>query len=310
MNESTQSIHAALLPFLGVIRFHGPDAAKFLQGQVTHDTQLLGDGRTLLTACNTPQGRVIAVLRLRQTEEAVYALLPTDLLEHVAARLRRFVLRAKVDVQIAADLQPAWVGTQPFSTTLATEGYDATRTMSVVPEAGATELVSFDYAPGRQVIAAPGAALRAMTGLSLSKSLPGIEQEWWATDIVAGLPQVFRASSEAFVPQMLNLDLLDAISFTKGCYTGQEIVARTQHLGRIKRRTFRYQLPAGPAPAPLAGLMLEGNKVAEVVMSAPRADGVELLAVASLDARGSTLRSEDGRGAQPLAMPYEIGGND
>jgi len=306
MNESTQSIHAALLPFLGVIRFHGPDAARFLQGQVTHDTQLLGDGRTLLTACNTPQGRVIAVLRLRQTEEAVYALLPTDLLEHVAARLRRFVLRAKVDVQIAADLQPAWVGTQPFSTTLATEGYDATRTMSVVPEAGATELVSFDYAPGRQVIAAPGAALRAMTGLSLSKSLPGIEQEWWATDIVAGLPQVFRASSEAFVPQMLNLDLLDAISFTKGCYTGQEIVARTQHLGRIKRRTFRYRLPAGPAPAPLAGLTLDGNKVAEVAMSAPRADGVELLAVTSLDARGSTLRSEDGRAAQPQDMPYGI----
>jgi folate-binding protein YgfZ len=308
MNESTQSIHAALLPFLGVIRLRGPDAAKFLQGQVTHDTGLLGDGRTLLTACNTPQGRVIAVLRLRQTEEAVYALLPADLLEHVAARLRRFVLRAKVDVQIAADLQPAWVGTQPFSTTLAVDGYDATRTMSAIPAAGATELVSFDYAPGRQVIAAPGGALRAMTGLSLSKSLPGIEQEWWAADVVAGLPQVFRASSEAFVPQMLNLDLLDAISFTKGCYTGQEIVARTQHLGRIKRRTFRYRLPAGPAPAPLAGLMLDGSKVAEVVMSAPRADGVELLAVTSLDARDRTLRSEDGREAQSLEMPYEVRG--
>ena len=65
---------------------------------------------------------------------------------------------------------------------------------------------------------------------------------------------MFRASTEAFVPQMLNLDLLDGISFTKGCYTGQEIVARTQHLGRIKRRTFRYRLAAGPAPAPLAGL--------------------------------------------------------
>jgi len=309
MNESTQSIHAALLPFLGVIRCHGPDAAKFLQGQVTHDTQLLSDGRTLLTACNTPQGRVIAVLRLRQTAEAVYALLPADLLEHVAARLRRFVLRAKVDVQIAADLQPAWVGTQPFSMTLATDGYDATRTMSAVPEAGATELVSFDYAPGRQVIAAPGAALRAMTGLSLSKSLPGIEQEWWATDIVAGLPQVFRASSEAFVPQMLNLDLLDAISFSKGCYTGQEIVARTQHLGRIKRRTFRYRLSAGPAPAPLAGLTLDGNKVAEVVMSAPRENGVELLAVTSLEARGRSLRSEDGREALMVEVPYEIGGN-
>jgi folate-binding protein YgfZ len=308
MNESTQSIHAALLPFLGVIRFQGPDAAKFLQGQVTHDTRLLGDGRTLLAACNSPQGRVIAVLRLRQTEEAIYALLPSDLLEQLASRLRRFVLRAKVEVQIAADLQPAWVGTQPFSGTLATEGYDATRTMSAVPEAGATELISFDYAPGRQVIATPGAALRAMTGLSLTRTLPGIAEEWWAADIAAGLPQVFRASSEAFVPQMLNLDLLDAISFSKGCYTGQEIVARTQHLGRIKRRMFRYRVPAGAAPAPLAGLLLDGNKVAEVVMSASRADGVELLAVTSLEARDRTLRTEDGREALAQAMPYEVRG--
>ena len=310
MNETTQSIHAALLPFLGVLRFYGEDAARFLQGQVTHDTQLLAEGRTLLAACNTPQGRVIALPRLKQTEEAVYALLPADLLEHVAARLRRFVLRAKVDVQIAADLQVAWVGGQPFSDTLAVESYDATRTMSAVPNAGATELVSFDYAPDRQVIAAHGGALRAMTGLSLSKSLPGIEHEWWAADIAAGLPQVFRASSEQFVPQMLNLDLLDGISFTKGCYTGQEIVARTQHLGRIKRRTFRYRIAGGPPLAPLAALALEGNKAAEVVMSAPHGAHVELLAVTSLDARGRTLVTADGREAAPVELPYQIGGND
>jgi tRNA-modifying protein YgfZ len=307
MNEATQSIHAALLPFFGVLRCSGEDAARFLQGQVTHDTQLLADGRTLLAACNTPQGRVIAVMRLKQTDDAVYALLPTDLLEHVASRLRRFVLRAKVDVQIAADLQVAWVGGHPFSATLAIESYDATRTVSAIPQAGATEVVSFDYGAGRQVVATPGAALRAITGLSLSKSLPRIAEEWWAVDIAAGLPQVFRASSEQFVPQMLNLDLLDGISFTKGCYTGQEIVARTQHLGRIKRRTFRYRV-AGEAPlAPMAGLSLDGTKVAEVVISAPRGEFVELLAVTALDARDRTLVTEDGREAVPVEMPYRIG---
>jgi folate-binding protein YgfZ len=304
MNEPTQSIHAALLPFLGVLRIHGEDAARFLQGQLTHDTSLLADGRTLLAACNTPQGRVIATLRLRQTEDAVYALMPADLLERVAAHLRRFVLRAKVNVQIAADLQAAWVGGQPFSETLAIERYDATRTLSAIPQSGATELVSFDYGADRQVVAAPGSALRAITGLSLSKSLPGIEDEWWAADIAAGLPTVFSASSEAFVPQMLNLDLIDGISFGKGCYTGQEIVARTQHLGRIKRRTFRYRLAAGQALPPLAGLLLDGTKVAEVVMSAVRHDGVELLAVTSLDARDRTLVAEDGREAVPVALPY------
>jgi folate-binding protein YgfZ len=211
-----------------------------------------------------------------------------------------------VDVQIAADLQVAWVGGHPFSETLAVESYDATRTLSAIPQAGATEVVSFDYGAGRQVVAAPGAALRAITGLSLSKSLPRIDEEWWAADISAGLPQVFRGSSEQFVPQMLNLDLLDGISFTKGCYTGQEIVARTQHLGRIKRRTFRYRVAAGAPLAPLAGLHLEGSKVAEVVMSAPRGDTIELLAVTALDARDRTLVTEDGREAVPVVLPYDV----
>jgi len=307
MNEPTQAIHAALLPFLGVLRIHGEDAATFLQGQVTHDTRLLADGRTLLTACNTPQGRVIALLRLRQTEDAIYALLPTDLLDHVAARLRRFVLRAKVDLHVAADLQVAWIGPRRFSDSVAADGYAAARTLPTIPPFAAAGIVSFDYAASRQVIAAPGAALHAMTGQSLSTTLPGIEPDWWAADIAAGLPQVFRVSSESFVPQMLNLDLLDGISFSKGCYTGQEIVARTQHLGRIKRRTFRYCVANGAPPTPLSGLTLQGAKVAEVVLSAPSGGHVELLAVASLEARDRTLLTDDGREAVPAKMPYQIG---
>lgn len=287
MDHATQSSHSALLPFLGVLRIYGEDAATFLQGQVTHDTRLLADGRTLLAACNTPQGRVIALLRLRQTEDAIHALLPVDLLERVATHLRRFVLRAKVTVEIADDLQPAW--------------------MSSVPESGSTGTVAFDYAADRRVVATAGTASRAITGPSLATPVPGIEDEWWSADISAGLPQVFHASSEVFVPQMLNLDLLDGISFSKGCYTGQEIVARTQHLGRIKRRTFRYRVANGPLLAPLAGLARDGTKVAEVVLSARRADHVELLAVTSLEARGRTLRTEDGREAVVAEMPYQIG---
>jgi folate-binding protein YgfZ len=209
-------------------------------------------------------------------------------------------------VQIAADLQVAWVGGQPFSATLPVEAYDATRTLSAIPQSGSTEIVSFDYGADRQVVAAPGDALRAITGLSLTKSLPGIEDEWWAADIAAGLPTVLRAASEAFVPQMLNLDRLDGISFAKGCYTGQEIVARTQHLGRIKRRMFRYRLPGGPVPAPLAALHRDGAKVAEVVLGAARRDSVEILAVTQLDARNVPLMLDDGRIAEPLPMAYGL----
>ena len=289
MTEPTQRIHTALLPFLGVLRIGGEDAARFLQGQFTNDTRLLADGRTQLTACNTPQGRVVALLRLRQTDDAIYALLPQELAATVGGSLRRFVLRAKVDLQVATDLQVAWVG----------------RTLN--PESAASEIVLFDYAPGRQVIAAPGTTLHALAGPPHERAHPEIENQWRAADIATGLPQVFAATSGSFVPQMLNLDRLDAISFTKGCYTGQEIVARTQHLGRIKRRTLRYRLPPGPELAPLAGLSLAGQKVAEVVMSATSNAAVELLAVTSLEARGHTLLAEDGREAVPVEMPYEIG---
>jgi folate-binding protein YgfZ len=291
MTEPTQSFHAVLLPFLGVLRIGGEDAARFLQGQLTNDTRLLADGRTQLTACNTPQGRVVALLRLRQADDAIYALLPRDLAATVTASLRRFVLRAKVDLQIVTDLQVAWVAGTP----------------TPLPESTATENVSFDYAPGRAVIAAHGATLDAIAGPSHEPEQSEIENEWRAADIEAGLPQVFAATSGSFVPQMLNLDRLDAISFTKGCYTGQEIVARTQHLGRIKRRTLRYRLPPGPELAPLAGLSLDGQKVAEVVMSASRDAAVELLAVTSLEALGRTLLAEDGREALPVEMPYGLG---
>jgi folate-binding protein YgfZ len=295
MNATPPGPRPALLPFLAVLRVAGPDAASFLQGQLTHDTRLLADGRTLLAATSSPQGRVLALLRLRQGEQGVDALLPADLVEPVAVRLRKFVLRARVDVRVAGDLGIAWVPGGAAAVPALAAGGDAP--------------VWFDYAPGRQAVAASAHVLRELFGTQLATDAAGIENAWWSADVAAGLPQVFAASSEAFVPQMLNLDLLDAISFTKGCYTGQEIVARTQHLGRIKRRTARFWLPAGPPLPPLAGLFLDGTKVAEVVMGAGTGDGLELLAVTSLEAWGRTLRAEDGREAVPQPLPYAIASN-
>jgi len=279
------------LPFLSVLRFEGPDAATFLQGQVTHDTRLLDDGRTQLAAVNNPQGRVVALLRLHGSPQGIDALLPADLAEAVAARLRRFVLRAKVDVRVAADLRAV--------------GVRADRPPLPAAATGAAT-AWFDYGPGRKVLAVPEGVLHEVLDAPAGESAEDVETRWWSQDMAAGMPQVFAASSEAFVPQMLNLDLLDAISFSKGCYTGQEIVARTQNLGRIKRRTARFRLPGGPPLRPLAGLSLDGAKVAEVVMSARTGDSLELLAVTSLESWGRTLRSEDGREAVPQALPYPI----
>jgi tRNA-modifying protein YgfZ len=289
MNEPTETIHAAPLPFLGVLRVGGADAAHFLQGQLTNDVQLLDDGRTQLAGYNTPQGRVIALLRLHKADDAIYALLPADLVERVCTLLRRFVLRSKVDLQVAADLQLGWIAST-----------------SGLPSTASTHLVAFDYAPGRRVIAATEDTWRSISGLALAGAQPHGQDEWLAADIRDGQPQVFAAASEAFIPQMLNLDLVGGISFSKGCYTGQEIVARTQNLGRIKRRTFRYRVDGDTPPPPLAGLHLNGAKVAEVLVSAASGGTVELLAVTSLEARDRVLTLEDGRSAAPLDMAYTV----
>jgi folate-binding protein YgfZ len=305
--DSTQALRAVLLPGFGVLRVAGADAASFLQGQFTHDTRLLEDGRTQLSACCTSQGRVIALARLRQTEDAIHALLPAELLGKVAAHLRKFVLRAKVEVLQAADLHVGAILSGATTDPGVQRAFDeAASTMSPVPLAGSTQVVSFQYAPGREIVAAPAAAWRAISGLSPNRPNPRAQQEWIAADIADGLPQVFGGTSEQFTPQMLNLDLIDAVSFTKGCYTGQEIIARTHHLGRVKRRAMRFVVPPGPVPAPMSNLRLGGAKAADVLMTAELLDRIEVFAVTNLDAQGQVLHTEDGREATPRALPYVV----
>jgi folate-binding protein YgfZ len=226
----------------------------------------------------------------------------------VATHLRKFVLRSKVELLQAADLNVGALLTGDAAAAAQAHRVfgEAALTLSPVPLAGATEVVTFQYAPGREVIAAPPVAWRLISGLSLSRpSLRG-QVEWLAADIAAGLPHVFAATSEQFIPQMLNLDLIGGVSFTKGCYTGQEIVARTHHLGRVKRRTLRFHLASGPAPAPLSNLLLDGAKAADVLLTAETADGIELLAVTNLDAAAKPLQLDDGRVAEPRALPYGL----
>lgn len=276
------------LPFLGVLRLCGPDAGAFLQGQLTQDMRPLAEGRTLLAACCSPQGRVLAVLRLRQAGDSVLAILPAGLVEPFATRLQRYLMRARVQLQRDHGLAVAWTGA----------------TDPAVSTPGGVDL---EYAPGRPVRVAARDELDAYAGAAADDPFAaGAAAAWWAADIADGLPQVFPDSAEAFVPQMLNLDLTGAISFAKGCYTGQEIVARTQNLGRIKRRTARLRLPEGAVPPPLSPLVLAGSKVAEVVMGAPVDGGVEVLAVTSLEAWGRVLAAEDGRPAVPAVLPYEV----
>jgi folate-binding protein YgfZ len=286
---SAIEIHA--LPGLAVIYVTGPDAAAFLQGQVTADIRSLAAGTSTLAGWCSPQGRVIALMRVGPIAEGFLAVLPQELCAPVAERLRRFVMRSKVTVTDA-------------SGELAIAGISAR-------EPGAREA-----APSQRgnltILRLPSSReLLVGTAPQLEEALSGLPRAtagaWEARCIAEGEPEVYSTTSEAWVPQMLNLDLLGAVSFTKGCYPGQEIVARTQNLGRIKRRLFRYHVTGSTLPGAGAALYLGRARVGEVVRSVRHGTTAQLLAVVNLDAAGIGLTDGDGEvTCSPEPLPYAV----
>ncbi len=295
------------LPHLGLLRFAGADAHSFLQGQLTHDTRRLTEGSPLLAAYCTAQGRVVAVLHLLPHTSGVIALLPRELVAPVLERLRRFVLRARVTLE---DLS------QQFGV-IGEHGSPALQAARLrLPDAaGYVEHAGIGVArigadPGRYWVIGPAASLAAH-GLADERGAGGsveqVERHWRLADIRAGLAQVYAATSELFVPQMLNLDLIDGISFTKGCFTGQEIVARTQHLGRIKRRMFRLRLPQGSWTVGQALKLTDGRAGRLTELARDRED-FEALAVLSLEADAAQPEAAPGDAvaAVELPLPYPV----
>jgi len=283
---------ATLLPSYGVLAVSGRDTRAFLQGQLTND--LLGLERhpgMLAAACNR-QGRVIATLRLAAIEDAVLIVLRSDLAALTAAQLSQFVLRADVSITDA-------------SSALSVMGLlDAAPDAPAAQSAAAANDLSFLVCgPRRILLVGPRTALdRAVAGVPRSDPA-----EWRLACIADGEPAIHPDTSAQWLPQMINLDLLAAVSFTKGCYLGQEIVARAQHLGRIKRRMLRYVAPPGLALHPGMALYCGDSPAAQIVSAVADTSATHCLAVVELARCADLLGLEPG-GSEflPADLPYAI----
>ena len=289
------SASSGRLTHLGILRFTGADALSFLQGQVSNDTQRLTESTPVLAAYSTAQGRVLALIYLLPHSSGVVAILPREILAATMERMRRFILRAKVRIEDAAD-----------SLVVAGHAGATLETSSRYLEQDGVGMAPVGPDANRRWIIGPPEKIAAPADAAAAKR---IEDEWRLADIRAGLPQVYAATSEAFVAQMLNLDLLDGISFTKGCYTGQEIIARTQHLGRIKRRLFRLGLPSGAWTVGQALRLVDGRqgRLTEVIESHGRTEALAVLSVEASSAGGG----DDSPGeflvdAAELPLPYSL----
>lgn len=285
---------------LAPLRFTGPDARSFLQGQLTQDMDSLTPNTALLASCNSSQGRVQAVLRLIQRQDGILALLPHSLIDVTLHRLRKYVLRAKLGIEDAHESLRIYSADRDD---LAREGWTEPSIDCTHVQNGNTSILRWSDGPApRFLVIRPSST---ETGLP-EANRPEAEQAWQLADIRAGLPQVFPETHERFVAQMLNLDVLNGISFNKGCYTGQEIIARAHFRGTVKRRMFRLRA-ACPAPTPGARIVNGGEHVGDVVVAANTETGSELLAVLSLAQSSLPLSLEtNGTALDLLSLPYEI----
>ena len=371
---------------LGVLRFRGVDAVKFLQGQVSNDVERLTAERSQLAGYHNPQGRVVALLRLVQlAPDDALAILPRELVATVASRLMKFVLRAKVKIaddstawkvaglvaphaggadagrvsaasssgagasgagsgasdklspETAAEFEAratSWAATQfqQASAAAATAGELSlaaaqlevaesvvplpTVSALILPDtvhsqslAGGTVIIRTGATPARWLVLSPAGETAPLAGCVAAD-----RDVWRLLDIADGEAQVYAATSEEFVAQMLNLDALDAIAFDKGCYTGQEVIARAHYRGRVKRRLQRL-VSRGMAAKLTVGAtgQLTDGRAFKVVEAVQLEDGrCEFLAVAPMvagatqEANVAPTASTPVLDAEVLPLPYPL----
>jgi folate-binding protein YgfZ len=289
----TNSWHSHITDY-GILCCSGRDSVKFLQGQTTCDIVGLPSGMTTLGALCTAKGRVVAVFRVLRIEERVLIILPADLLEIVRKQLEKYILRSDVQIQ---DVTQLWTIYGIYG-----EHSEAVLDALGLPHVAQNNEVRATINPSATmyVIRIPAyesqrfllvveksATMRVSRALDEASYLPIVDPSRWVLEnIRAGIPLVLSATSEEFTPQMINLDLIGGVSLTKGCYTGQEIVARTHYLGHLKRRMFRLVGNTVEQPPEVSERIYAGgnDSYGIVVNAAQNQDkGFDILAVLAIE---------------------------
>lgn len=289
-------IHYSPRHDLGVLRVAGADARAFLHAQTTQNIVDLEPPAITPAAWLSAKGRVRALFDVIPDDNAFWLVTPEDNCDWVASELGRFVLRADVTVTVEADLAVGSI-TGDTATWLREKGID----LDLRQTTSIADLVWIASMPGRIDVIGPPDSIET----TFAEAEHGPVEAALAAAVAAGRPAVTAALRERYIPQMLNLDLLGGVSFTKGCYPGQEIVARATNLGQIKRRLRRYRVGGDARPEPGAGIVdADGAAAGDVNRTAACDSGFELLAVVSLDkASGSLSLTGDGRSLEALPLP-------
>lgn len=307
-------IHVAPLADQGLIALSGDDAASFLHNQITNDVEHLPATEARLAAYCSPKGRMLASFLMWKTGEEILLQLPRQIQAPVQKRLQMYVLRAKAKLQDASDrlallgiggpgggeLLAAWfpvLPAQPFAKADSGNG-----SLIRLPDA---------FGSARYQWVLPVEAAQALWP-EISKSATPVSTEVWRlTDIHAGIPQITQPTQEQFVPQMINFELIGGVNFKKGCYPGQEIVARSQYLGKLKRRMLLASAAAEARPGMEVYSSADPDQPCGMVVNAARnlqgaTDMLVEVKIAAAEEGTVHLGSAQGPALSFASLPYAL----
>jgi len=301
------------LGYFGIIGAHGKDVESFLQNQLSNDVSRVAENVSQLNAYCTPKGRILGLFRLFRSGNTWYLRLPADTLDAVIKRLRMYVMRADVTFEDVSEnfLRMGVTGEAAVQELTDAVGSVPNEVNHVTHHGDVTILRVPGVHPRFEIYAA---SLDAATGLWDSLNVRGAPvglAAWRLTGIHAGMPVIFADTAELFVPQMANLQLVDGLDFKKGCYPGQEIVARMQYLGTLKRRMYLGRIESSDPPQPADELFTAGDSSqpsGRIVDAQPHPDGgyaaLAVLQIKAADAGPLHLGSSTGPAFIIEDLPY------
>jgi tRNA-modifying protein YgfZ len=275
-----------------LLRFSGPDAKTFLQGQLTCDLDQVTPDQAQFGGYCTPKGRLLANFMLMSMRQGYLMQLPADVAASVAERLRKFVLRSEVKIERESNLRVLGLAGPAAPALLQQELGVSPRGRLAMGHHARASVVRL---PGEDfLIIAASTEMAALWETMAKLAVPAGAECWNWAQIRAGVPWITAATQDQFLPQMIGLDAIGGVSFDKGCYTGQEIVARTHYLGDVKRK-LRFGRTRGGVRAGDA-LLAAGQQCGTVLNAASvPGEGRALLAVVSEQADAqSTVQTANG----------------
>jgi len=287
-------------------RISGDDAETFLQGQLSNDVKHLCDSqRGQLTSYCTPKGRMLALFYLIKAESSYIAIMPSEIAGNVFKRLQMFIMRSKVEISPLAD-DYSLLGLHQADSLLSQELIPSDDTYAIASQ-GNNVSMRIAGQPSRLLLLADEDLANELTQ---NKSLLVGNDRWQLADIEAGIPNIFAKTQESFVPQMTNLELIDGVNFRKGCYPGQEVVARLHYLGTAKRRMYRLAINASERLEINTEVFVEGSEqaIGHIVNVVELEPGLySALAVLRVEhANNDLLHTDYSSKIEQLKLPYSL----